>query len=167
MKVYTLKTTVSEYRALKDQYGNWEILARRNTSGEDGEWHFVDFEGIVEIGDPEHGDRLTIRRSNPEARFSGETYLTTHIVAVIPLSERGVVPEATEPIVDSIDITPRDEGYVQIAKTSVSSVLLDVRYNRQQPVREQLGQVLTVVGYLAQHGRPDLAKQVIDFVEGK
>jgi hypothetical protein len=70
------------------------------------------------------------------------------------------------PVEDWVNIEPSDEGYANIAITFLQSTLqYDVFAHRQQAVRELVGQALTIVAYLVQRDRPDLAKRVIDSLE--
>lgn len=75
------------------------------------------------------------------------------------------VPLTERPTVSYINVRPSDEGFANIAKAFIDSVLHDVPKARKQAVRDQLHQTLTIVGYLAQHNRADLAADVIAYVD--
>lgn len=64
----------------------------------------------------------------------------------------------------TIDITPSDEGYTQIAVMFAEQVLADVKANRKASDRELLVSVIETAAYLASKGNGVLIKQVIESV---
>lgn len=86
--------------------------------------------------------RFTIDLDAPITRGYGtQTQLMGSFVSTLD-----VEPAPIETFV--IDATPTDEGFVNIAKTMVKSILGDVRVSRRSDNAALLGQVVRIAGYI-------------------
>lgn len=71
-----------------------------------------------------------------------------------------VRPDEVPMKVETIDITPTDEGYYGMAALFAEQVIKDVRKPRVVSDRLLLGNVIRIAGYLGSKGRTDLVKQL-------
>lgn len=65
----------------------------------------------------------------------------------------------------TIDITPSDEAYGQIALMFVENVLGDVRKDRKRDAAALLLEAVKIVGYLAHKERGVLVKPLVEYLE--
>ena len=60
----------------------------------------------------------------------------------------------------TIDITPTDEGFTNIAAVLGQSILDSARSTRMAPTREQLVSIVEIAAYLGSKGKGDLVEEL-------
>lgn len=125
MKVYTLHTDVSKYRARRDQSGNWTILSRDGDSSFRGEV----INGAPDRVGPPDSRRLTIIRED-----GGKVYHTRPITQVVPdpdLIDRTALLAEFDELAKAIDFLGRGIGFEGIHRKagmdSVAAAVADLR----------------------------------------
>lgn len=114
----------------------------------------VDYEGTIVSGEPKVGHPVSVRRTSDDT-----IYTTNNVSSVEP-------PFVVEPTFTTLDLSPTDEGYTNIARMFVQSMRGDIRASRRAAAMSILTSLLETTVYLTRRERSDgdvtLVQAIID-----